>query len=144
MDDLHPAANVAKMSRGEPLDDADRWPWLEAIRDRIRTLSEAGRSAVLACSALKASYRDILLAGGPGVRLVYLKGGPALIHERLEGRSDHFFDPALLSSQFEALEEPEDVVAVDVAGSPDAVVTEIIARLGLDDDVGPPAGVTPG
>ena len=132
-DGFHPPANVAKMSRGEALTDEDRWPWLEALADHIRALADEGRSAVVACSALKASYRDRLLAGSDDARIVYLKGTYELIDRRLQARSGHFFDAGLLASQFEALEEPGDVVVVDVEQTPERVVAEIRRRLGLEE-----------
>lgn len=130
-DDFHPAANVEKMRRGEALTDEDRRPWLEALRDHIGAVAGRGRSAVVACSALKATYREVLLAGSEEARIVYLKGTFELIDERLRGRRGHFFDAGLLTSQFEALEEPEDVIVVEVARSPAEVVAEIRRRLGL-------------
>ena len=133
-DEFHPPANVEKMRRGLALTDADRWPWLEALRDHIRGLAAEGRPAVVACSALKASYRDLLLSAGVDVRIVYLKGSRALIHARLRARTGHFFDAALLASQFEALEEPADVIAVDVAQAPERVVAEIVRRLRLEEE----------
>ena len=133
-DRFHPPANVAKMSRGVALTDEDRWPWLEALRDHIRALGAEGRSAVVACSALRASYRDRLLAGSEHARLVYLKGSYDLLDERLRARAGHFFDARLLASQFEALEEPADVIVVDVGQSPERVVAEIRRRLGLEEE----------
>ena len=133
-DDFHPPANVEKMARGLPLTDEDRWPWLEALRDHIAALARKGESAVIACSALKASYRDRLLAGSEHARLVYLKGSYALIDARLRSRSGHFFDARLLATQFEALEEPEDVIVVDVEQTPERVVAEIRRRLGLEEE----------
>ncbi len=132
-DRLHPLANIEKMRRGMPLTDEDRWPWLEALRDQIAAVAAEGRSAVVACSALKAAYRDVLLAGSGGARIVYLKGSYALIDERLRSRDDHFFDPALLATQFEVLEEPEDAIAVDVRQPPERVAAEIRRRLGLEE-----------
>lgn len=133
-DDFHPAANVARMRRGEALTDEDRWPWLEALGDHIRALAAEGRSAVIACSALKASYRDRLLTGSEDARIVYLKGSYELIDERLRSRSGHFFDAGLLASQFEVLEEPGDVIVVDVDRTPERVVAEIRRRLGLEEE----------
>lgn len=130
-DAFHPASNVDRMSRGLPLTDEDRWPWLEALRDHIRSLSAEGRSAVVACSALKASYRDVLLDGSPDARVVHLKGSYPLIEGRLRSRRGHYFDAGLLASQFEALEEPDGVIVVDVGQTPDRVVAEIRSRLGL-------------
>ena len=129
-DDYHPRANVEKMSRGVPLDDDDRAPWLELLRDLIRTCLERGDSAVLACSALKADYRTQLLSD-ERVKLVYLKGDFALIQERLAGRRGHFMKSDLLASQFTALEEPQQGVRVDVAASPEEIIKEIRAQLRL-------------
>ena len=116
-DKFHPPSNVAKMSRGEPLDDADRWPWLDRMAEELARARSSGRSAVLACSALKRSYRDRLRRGAPDLRLVFLKGDKALILERLNARTQHFMPPGLLDSQFKVLEEPgpdESPVVIDV------------------------------
>lgn len=116
-DKFHPPSNVAKMSRGEPLDDADRWPWLDRMAEELARARSSGRSAVLACSALKRSYRDRLRRGAPDLRLVYLKGDKALILGRLHARTQHFMPPGLLDSQFKVLEEPgpdESPVVIDV------------------------------
>ena len=130
-DDFHPPANVEKMSRGEPLTDADRWPWLRAVRDFIAERLEADAPAVVACSALKAAYREVLLEDNDGAELVYLRGDYDLIRDRMEARSDHFFDAELLDSQFEALEPPstEEAYVVDVDASPDAIVDTIRDRV---------------
>jgi gluconokinase len=130
-DDFHPAENVDKMRRGEPLTDADRWPWLEAIRDFVAERLATDAPAVVACSALKAAYREVLLDGNPGAELVYLRGEYALIRERMEARADHFFDAAMLDSQFEALEEPapDEALVVDIDAPPDAIVATIRRRL---------------
>jgi gluconokinase len=129
-DDFHPAANVEKMSRGVPLDDADRAPWLAALRELVRGLVESGGHAVLACSALKKSYRDYLLIDGR-VRLVYLKGDDGLIRERLRDRRGHFMEAAMLDSQFAALEEPEGALRVDISPPPAEVVEAIRDGLGV-------------
>jgi len=129
-DDYHPPANIAKMRSGVPLDDADREPWLETLSREIGAWLDAGKTVVLACSALKQRYRDILKAGRPGVRFVYLKGDPALIRERLAGRRGHYMPASLLDSQLAALEEPTDAITVSVAGTPDEIVAEIVAALG--------------
>ena len=129
-DDYHSAASVEKMRGGTPLDDADRRQWLEALRDLIRDRLARGASAVLACSALKKSYR-MLLYVDERVRFVYLKGDYGVIRERLGGRRGHFMNPSLLGSQFETLEEPTAAVEVDVSASPEEIVSEIRGRLGL-------------
>ncbi|MFO1046638.1 MAG: gluconokinase [Geminicoccaceae bacterium] len=131
-DDFHPPANVAKMHGGAPLTDDDRWPWLRAIAAWIAATRRAGGHGVVACSALKRRYREVLLAGRPAVQLVYLQGGPELIGGRLGARHDHFMPASLLLSQFEALEEPgpdEDPITVAVAGTPGEIVERIVARL---------------
>lgn len=116
-DKFHPAANIAKMSHGEPLTDDDRWPWLDRLAEELARAKREGRSAVLASSALKRSYRDRLRRGAPDLRLVYLKGDKAVIGERLRARKNHFMPAGLLDSQFAALEEPgpdEAPVVIDV------------------------------
>jgi gluconokinase len=129
-DDFHPPANVAKMRSGVPLNDADREPWLTALRSEIGTRLEQAQSAVLACSALKQSYRDRLEVS-PAVRFVYLRGDAALIRERLLARSGHYMDPGLLASQFAALEEPKGVVVVDVGATPREIASRVETELGL-------------
>lgn len=129
-DDFHPAANVDKMSRGIPLDDADRLPWLQVLRELIQGCLERGESAVLACSALKASYREHLLAD-ERVKLVYLKGDHALILERLRRRKGHYMKPEMLASQFAALEEPDPISHHDISLPPGDVVRTIRDRLEL-------------
>jgi gluconokinase len=129
-DDLHPAANVAKMRDGTPLTDADRWPWLRKIADEIDGWRAQGQSGVLTCSALKRAYRDIIIR--PGVTLIYLKGSYDLIHRRMAERHGHYMPVALLDSQFAALEEPtpdEHPIVVDVAGRPAEIVEEIVHQL---------------
>lgn len=147
-DDHHPAANVAKMRSGVPLDDHDRRPWLERLRTLLRDRLAAGEPLVLACSALKERYREVLEVSDPLVALVYLEGSPELIAERLRARTGHYFDPALLASQFEALEEPDDALVVDIAAAPEALVERILAGLGLpasppDDGAAPPSSRPP-
>ena len=129
-DDFHPAANIAKMASGTPLDDADRAPWLERLRQLIGEQVAAGISAVLACSALKQSYRERLLGGCAEARVVYLQASRALLAVRLRERVHHFFPAALLDSQLAALEEPDDAIVID-AGRPVAdIVAAIRAALG--------------
>src|SRR5687767_14336865 len=105
-DDFHPRANIDKMRRGIALDDADRRPWLKALSDLVRRCLAGHTDAVLACSALKQSYRRSLLID-PQVRLVYLKADHGLIRQRLRQRQGHFMNPDLLASQFATLEEPQ-------------------------------------
>ncbi len=130
-DELHPPANIAKMRRGEPLDDADRDPWLSAIAKALDGRARAGRNAVLACSALKHSYRKRLRVS-PEVRFVYLKGRFEEIEERLGDRRGHFFSPDLLESQFEALEEPRDALVVEISNPPAAIARQIARELGIN------------
>jgi gluconokinase len=128
-DDYHPPANVEKMRSGVPLDDADRQPWLETLSRAIGAWLDAGKTVVLACSALKQRYRDILKAGRAGVRFVHLEGPEALIRSRLSNRRGHYMPASLLDSQLAALEEPADAIAVSVEGTPDAIVAEIRSAL---------------
>ena len=131
-DAFHPPANVAKMASGTPLTDEDRWPWLRAIATAIDECRSRGANAVVACSALRRAYRDILIGERPDVRLVYLKGSRALIAERLAARKGHFMPPALLESQFRTLEEPgpdENPITVEIGVQPDDVVQTIMERL---------------
>jgi carbohydrate kinase (thermoresistant glucokinase family) len=131
-DSFHPAANVAKMAAGTPLTDDDRWPWLRAIAAREDELRAAGQSAVVACSALKRSYRDILLGGRPDTVLMYLRGSHALIAERMKARQHHFMPPALLDSQFATLEEPgpdEHPIVVDIGPPAEVMVENAIHQL---------------
>jgi gluconokinase len=128
-DDYHPPANVAKMRSGTPLDDADRQPWLETLSHEIGAWLDAGKTVVLACSALKQRYRDILKAGRPGVRFVHLEGDRDLVRSRLAQRRGHYMPATLLDSQFAALEEPADAITVGIEGTPDAIVSEIMKGL---------------
>ncbi|MFF5129044.1 gluconokinase [Streptomyces syringium] len=129
-DDFHPPANIAKMSAGTPLDDADRAPWLDAIGAWAH--GRAGRGGVVSCSALKRAYRDRLRAAAPGIVFLHLTGDRALIAERMEARKGHFMTTRLLDSQFAAL-EPLDAdeagVAVDVAPGPDTIARRATAAL---------------
>ena len=128
-DDFHPAANIEKMSRGVALTDADRSAWLEAIRTVVDTHLEEGRQAVISCSALKESYRSFLRNDEERVRFLYLKVPQEVVERRLRTRRDHFFDPSLLDSQYETLEEPEEAVTVDASRSVPEVVDEAVERL---------------
>lgn len=127
-DRYHPPANVTKMSRGVPLTDSDRKPWLIRLNEIIRESALHGTSLIVACSALKQSYRDMLTEGVPDARFVFLKGNQALIADRLSERSGHYMPPSLLSSQFEALEE---LIAVDIGPSPVDNAITIKYLLGL-------------
>ncbi|MBO0742377.1 MAG: gluconokinase [Hyphomicrobiaceae bacterium] len=133
-DTFHPPANIAKMSRGVPLNDDDRGPWLAAIAEWIDARCAAGKPGVVSCSALKRAYRSRIVGGKQSVRLVYLKGDMGLIDQRLQARKDHFMPASLLESQFAALEEPgadERPFVVSIAVSPQCVVDTIIEQLQL-------------
>lgn len=130
-DDFHPASNVEKISQGIPLTDKDREPWLDRLRDAILNWIANGQSTVLACSALKSSYRTKLQAG-PEVRFIFLKGSAALIAQRLRERLGHFAGEAILASQLVDLEQPEDAVTVDISGTPQQIVDQIRKALGLE------------
>jgi gluconokinase len=124
-DDYHPPQNVAKMQAGIPLEDADRWPWLARLNELLREEDDA----VLACSALKQSYRERLSQGFSDFRIVYLHGSAELIGARMETRSHRFMPAVLLESQLAALEPPRDAIAIDVAADPSTCVAAIVARL---------------
>ena len=130
-DDFHPPANVEKMRQGVPLTDEDRDSWLAALQQLIETILHQHRSAVLACSALKQGYRQRLQCDREEVRFVYLKGDYDLIRKRLDVRQGHFMRADLLRSQFATLEEPHDVLTIDVAQLPQAIVTAIITAFRL-------------
>ena len=129
-DEFHSAANKDKMHRGIPLTDDDRLPWLNTIHEQIERWLADNKNVVLACSALKQSYRDLLWRG-PEVRFVYLKGSYKLIHDRLLRRTGHFADEHILAGQFADLEEPTDAVTVDITPPPERIVDEICGRLDL-------------
>jgi len=129
-DEFHPQSNVEKIRHGIPLSDADRQPWLERLCTEILRWIAADRNAVLACSALKRSYRQEL-AVGPQVRFVYLKGSASLIADRLRSRHGHFADDKILASQFLDLEEPKEALTVEITGTPQQIVSEIREKLGL-------------
>jgi gluconokinase len=129
---LHPASNVEKMRSGTPLTDDDRWPWLRAIAARIDALNAAGEGAVVACSALKRAYRDILIGTRRGARLIYLEGGRETVAHRLGSRDGHFMPAALLESQFATLEPPspdENAIVVSIDREPRAIVDAIVTSL---------------
>jgi gluconokinase len=129
-DDYHSAANKAKMHAGIPLTDEDRAPWLQSLRSAITGWLAAGENVVLACSALKASYREILQVS-PEVKFVYLRGSYELIAQRLASRHGHYMNADLLGGQFETLEEPEDAVTIDVGPPVPQIVKEIRAALAV-------------
>jgi gluconokinase len=131
-DVFHPASNVAKMHAGTPLTDEDRWPWLRAIAYEIDAMRARGEQGVVACSALKRSYRDILIGDRTDVVLVYLQGSKALIAERMAARKGHFMPATLLDSQFATLEEPgpdEHPIVVSIGPSPETIVDAVVDRL---------------
>lgn len=129
-DDFHPPANIAKMRQGLPLDDADRAPWLKILHDQILQWNAETLNAVLACSALKQSYRDELLVGSI-VKLVYLKGSYELFSRRIQARHGHFAKVAILEGQFRDLEEPANAITVDATLSPEEIVRQIRKQLGF-------------
>ena len=128
-DDFHPAENIAKMQRGEPLDDADRWPWLDRLNALIADNERQGKSLVLACSALKQVYRERLARGCAALRFVFLDGDRELIRARLAARQGHYMNPKLLESQFAILERPQDALRLDASESPAELVRFIRERL---------------
>lgn len=131
-DEYHPPSNLAKMHAGVPLTDVDRAPWLRAIAQVITRAVDRRESLVVACSALKPSYRDVLRNGHRDVRFVYLKGTESLLHQRLLVRGGHFFNPALVRSQLLTLEEADDPVTltVDASLAPAAILETIHRELG--------------
>ena len=126
-DDVHPPANVAKMSSGIPLTDEDRAPWLASLHDLIESCLREDRPGVLACSALKERYRQTLLSGNAGVQLVYLKGSYELMRSRMVHRPGHYMKVNMLQSQFDALEEPQNALTVDAARPLDELVSQILS-----------------
>lgn len=131
-DDFHPPDNIAKMSDGVALTDADRQPWLEAIRDWIDAHAAAGNTSIVTCSALKHRYRQVLRQASARVRFVYLHGTPELLAARIGERGGHFMPPSLLKSQLDALEplhDDEDGVTVDVSGTPAEVTAKVVSAL---------------
>ncbi|MBE34889.1 MAG: gluconate kinase [Opitutaceae bacterium] len=130
-DEFHPAANVAKMSAGQPLNDDDRTPWLQGIRDHITDCLSRDEGAVVTCSALKKVYRDVIRVDPARVKFVHLHGSRELLWERISGREGHFMKPAMLDSQLATLEIPEDALKVDITPDPDAIVATIRDSLSL-------------
>lgn len=133
-DDFHPPGNVRKMRGGTPLTDEDRWPWLASVAAWVDATRRTGRHGVLACSALKRAYRDILVGTRADVQLVYLRGDKALIASRQAARRNHYMPATLVDSQFATLEEPgaeERPLCVSVAPRPPTVVDTIVQQLGV-------------
>lgn len=138
-DAFHPPANIAKMKAGHPLDDDDRRPWLQAIAAEIDRVGAADGRVIIACSALKRSYRDILVHGRDDVRIIFLDGSRELIAERLKNRKGHFMPPELLDSQFRALEIPqadEPAIAVPIEPPVETIVDAIVAELNKETAAG--------
>ncbi|WGY68973.1 gluconokinase [Burkholderia cepacia] len=132
-DAFHSAANKEKMHHGIPLTDDDRWPWLRTIREAIEEKQRAGETAVFTCSSLKRSYRDVLRGSDTDVRFVYLKGSFEVLHERLKSRTGHFFDPSLLKSQLDTLEEPgpDEAIEVSIELTPEQIVDQVMLKIGI-------------
>lgn len=131
-DELHPAENVAKMSRGEPLTDADRWPWLRNVAGWVDRQLREGEPGIVTCSMLKRAYRDLVVDHKPGARTLYLQGDRALIEARMARRRHHFMPLSLLDSQFATLEPPgpdEAALTVDVDGTVDEIVARAVRAL---------------
>ena len=128
-DDFHPPENIAKMAKGIALDDSDRAPWLASLHDLICSSLKEGQPGVLACSALKRSYRQQLLDGNEGVQIIYLKGSYDLIWSRMAKRSDHYMKPHMLQSQFDALEEPVTALTTDISMSVEDIVQGILKQM---------------
>ncbi|MDN7696774.1 gluconokinase [Burkholderia cenocepacia] len=132
-DAFHSAANKEKMHHGIPLTDEDRWPWLRTIRAAIEEKQRAGETAVFTCSSLKRSYREVLRGTDTDVRFVYLKGSFEVLQERLKSRTGHFFDPSLLKSQLDTLEEPgpDEAIEVSIELTPEQIVDQVMLKIGL-------------
>ncbi len=128
-DDFHSQESIKKMASGVPLTDDDRAPWLERLRDVMGQCRNAGTDAVIACSALRQSYRTYLAEGASDVRIVYLKGDYGAIRERIIRRHGHFMKDTLLESQFSVLEEPTDAIVAYVSEEPEAIITKIVGEL---------------
>ncbi|MHC4842541.1 MAG: gluconokinase, partial [Planctomycetota bacterium] len=126
-DDFHPQSNIEKMKSKIPLDDNDRLPWLESMAEQMPRWEQKG-GAVLACSALKGSYRDVLRESGD-VKFVFLKGTKDIILQRMKDRKEHFMPTSLIDSQLNTLEEPKDAITVDIASSPKEIVNDIVNKL---------------
>jgi gluconokinase len=130
-DAFHSAANKEKMHNGIPLTDEDRWPWLKTIRAAIEEKQRAHETAVFTCSSLKRAYRDVLRAGDRDVCFVYMKGSREMLESRLGHRTGHFFDPSLLQSQLDTLEEPgeDEAITVSIELTPEQIVESVLAQV---------------
>lgn len=132
-DDLHPKSNILKMSGGQPLNDEDRAPWLERIRDAAFSLTRKSETGIIVCSALKKHYRDIIRDGNSNLTFVYLKGDFELIMNRIKARSGHFMKESMVASQFSTLEEPSldevDVITVNISGSVGDIVANVVEAI---------------
>lgn len=128
-DDYHPPQNIAKMKAGIPLNDADRRPWLEGLNKELRISDLISQDAVIACSALKQSYRERLAQDIRDFRIVHLHGSPELIRTRMATRRHRYMPATLLDSQFTVLEPPSDAISIDIAATPDDCVAKVVARL---------------
>jgi gluconokinase len=128
-DNFHPPENISKMAKGIPLDDTDRAPWLAALHDLISSNLKHNEPGVLACSALKEHYRLQIMEDNHNVQFIYLKGTYDLIWSRMIARKEHFMKPQMLQSQFETLEEPTNALTIDISGSVDEIVQEILKHI---------------
>ena len=128
-DDFHPPSNIAKMNHGIPLTDSDRVPWLLKLQQLIVKISDKGQHGILACSALKSQYRQILQNDRSDVIFIYLRGNYDCIQSRIQQRTGHFMSSSLLRSQFDTLEEPQNALTIDVSDPPEAIVEEILHYL---------------
>ncbi len=124
-DDFHPPANIAKMSAGQPLNDDDRAPWLEALRAHLQACLDRHENTVLACSALRESYRRLLVVDPTQVRIVHLHGSRELLLSRISGRQGHYMKSSMLDSQLATLEPPADALSLDVSPTPEVLVAQI-------------------
>jgi gluconokinase len=130
-DDFHPPGNIEKMKHGIPLNDQDRAPWLQRLHDELQRQIAEGHSVILACSALKETYRNVLRDEVSPPKFVYLDVDPETIRDRLQHRTAHFFPKELLESQFAALEKPKDAIIVDARKPLNAVIDQVIHALGV-------------
>jgi gluconokinase len=129
-DDFHSPASIAKMTAGSPLNDEDRAPWLESLHELISSSIKHNSPGVLACSALKDKYRQLLVSGIENIHIVYLKGDYAVIQQHMQARQGHYMKSEMIKSQFDVLEEPENVSVMDVRRSPDEIVDKILEKTG--------------